>query len=149
MSHCYFENSFIVDLKILMIISISSTDCAEEVKGIEFTVTTLNCTQDQSNVVPEHRRKFSSLRKTGALSKAVRSKISKSFYSNSSNSKIEKAPNVEATTNSEKSCDVNLSGKDKAIANVPDAAQHLAVATTNKNDRSEKHKKRSKLCQLL
>lgn len=129
-------------------ISIEFLGCAEEVKGIEFTVTTLNCAQDQ-NVVPEQRRKFSSLRKTGALSKAVRSKISKSFYSNSSSNKIDKATNVQAATNSDKSSDVQLSSKEKATVNAPESTTNLATTPTSKTDKPEKHKKRSKLCQLL
>lgn len=120
------------------------TACAEEVKGIEFTVTTLNCTQDQHSIASEqHRRKFSSFRKTGALSKAVRSKISKSFYSNSNSNKIEKATNVQTSTNSDKTNDI----KDKSAANSMESAQNLATTPTNK--KPEKHKKRSKLCQLL
>lgn len=137
--------------------------CADEVKGIEFTVTTLNCTQDQNNVAPlEHRRKFSSLRKTGALSKAVRSKISKSFYSNSSGNKTEKSSQATTATSSpatttatgaagtnasDKSNDVQHSGKDKSTIKT-ESAMNLA-ASTNKTDKPEKHKKRSKLCQLL
>lgn len=135
--------------------------CADEVKGIEFTVTTLNCTQDQNNVAPlEHRRKFSSLRKTGALSKAVRSKISKSFYSNSSGNKSEKSTsNAQATTTSTaspaatnasvRSNDVQHSGKDKSTIKAESAMNLATAASTNKTDKPEKHKKRSKLCQLL
>lgn len=134
--------------------------CAEEVKGIEFTVTTLNCTQDQNNAAPGQRRKFSSLRKTGALSKAVRSKISKSFYSNSSSNKTEqKTASVQASTTAtsatntlDKANDVQASGKcsgkDKSAMKT-ESAINLATAPTNKTDKSEKHKKRSKLCQLL
>lgn len=116
-------------------------------KGIEFTVTTLNCAQDQNNAAPEHRRKFSSLRKTGALSKAVRSKISKSFYSNSSSNKPEKMANIPSSDH-EQINDIQISSREK----VPLCAEPTAtVATgmTTKSDKPEKHKKRSKLCQLL
>lgn len=134
--------------------------CADEVKGIEFTVTTLNCSQDQNNVAPlEQRRKFSSLRKTGALSKAVRSKISKSFYSNSSGSKTDKSTsNTQATSSpataaaknaSDKSNDVQHGGKDKSAIKTESAMNLATAASTNKTDKPEKHKKRSKLCQLL
>lgn len=125
-------------------------------------MTTLNCSQDQNNVVPEHRRKFSSLRKTGALSKAVRSKISKSFYSNSSSNKTEKATSnahatppssgaaaAAATYTSDKSNDVHHSGKDKSTIKTESAMNLATAASTNKTDKPEKHKKRSKLCQLL
>ncbi|XP_062561405.1 cGMP-specific 3',5'-cyclic phosphodiesterase isoform X3 [Armigeres subalbatus] len=57
----------------------------EALADIEFTVTTLNCAhpEDKTDTTPVHERKprFSSLRKTGALGKAVRNKLSKSVYS--------------------------------------------------------------------
>lgn len=125
-----------------------SVACADEVKGIEFTVTTLNCTQDQNNVAPnEQRRKFSSLRKTGALSKAVRSKISKSFYSNSSSNKADKLANVQASSDSEKICDIQFSSKEKTP--LCTEATTATIEKTPPITKSEKHKKRSKLCQLL
>lgn len=102
--------------------------CAEEVKGIEFTVTTLNCTQDQKNTAPEHRKKFSSLRKTGALSKAVRSKISKSFHNNSCSNKQEKASNV-PSSDCEKINDIQLSSKEKA----PISSETSAISSSNDN----------------
>ncbi|XP_065078537.1 cGMP-specific 3',5'-cyclic phosphodiesterase [Ochlerotatus camptorhynchus] len=56
----------------------------EALADIEFTVTTLNCAhpEDKTDTTPVHERKprFSSLRKTGALGKAVRNKLSKSVY---------------------------------------------------------------------
>ncbi|XP_055525606.1 cGMP-specific 3',5'-cyclic phosphodiesterase isoform X2 [Wyeomyia smithii] len=57
----------------------------EALADIEFTVTTLNCAahpEDKTETTPVHERKprFSSLRKTGALGKAVRNKLSKSVY---------------------------------------------------------------------
>ncbi|XP_031641164.1 cGMP-specific 3',5'-cyclic phosphodiesterase [Contarinia nasturtii] len=124
--------------------------CADEVKGIEFSITTLNCAQDQNNVVPEQRRKFSSLRKTGALSKAVRSKISKSFYSNSNSSKQDKSTtgNVQVS-DCEKISDIQFSGKEKTTV-CTEATTTMEKLPTNKtNEKFEKHKKRSKLCQLL
>ncbi|XP_055618671.1 cGMP-specific 3',5'-cyclic phosphodiesterase isoform X2 [Toxorhynchites rutilus septentrionalis] len=57
----------------------------EALADIEFTVTTLNCAhpEEKTDTTPVHERKprFSSLRKTGALGKAVRNKLSKSVYS--------------------------------------------------------------------
>lgn len=128
-----------------------SVACADEVKGIEFTVTTLNCAQDQNNVPSnEQRRKFSSLRKTGALSKAVRSKISKSFYSNSSSNKADKLANVQACSDSEKICDIQFSSKEKTpLCAEATTATIEKMPPTTKADKPEKHKKRSKLCQLL
>lgn len=117
----------------------------------------MNCVQDQNNVAPnEQRRKFSSLRKTGALSKAVRSKISKSFYSNSSSNKADKLANVQASSDNEKMCDIQFSSKEKTPcteATTTTTATITAMvektAPTTKSDKPEKHKKRSKLCQLL
>ncbi|XP_058464177.1 cGMP-specific 3',5'-cyclic phosphodiesterase isoform X3 [Malaya genurostris] len=61
----------------------------EALDDIEFTVTTLNCAthpEEKTDTTPIHERKprFSSLRKTGALGKAVRSKLSKSVYNSHS-----------------------------------------------------------------
>lgn len=116
----------------------------------------MNCAQDQNNVAPnEQRRKFSSLRKTGALSKAVRSKISKSFYSNSSSNKADKLANVQASSDSEKICDIQFSSKEKtplcseAATTATITAMVEKTTPTTKSDKPEKHKKRSKLCQLL
>lgn len=145
----------------LSLFEIDKLACAEEVKGIEFTVTTLNCTQDQTATTPEHRRKFSSLRKTGALSKAVRSKISKSFYNNSSSNKHkndkavitvtaledEKNSGMNATTNA----DTIEKSKQQTTCNTKSTAALTATTTTTATTitKAEKHKKRSKLCQLL
>lgn len=137
--------------------------CAEEVKGIEFTVTTLNCAQDQTvAATPEHRRKFSSLRKTGALSKAVRSKISKSFYNNSSSNKNknDKAVITVAASEDEKNSGANATStnvdiieksKQQITINTKTASTPTATTTTTTTTitKAEKHKKRSKLCQLL
>uniref|UniRef100_A0A182YGH8 Phosphodiesterase n=1 Tax=Anopheles stephensi TaxID=30069 RepID=A0A182YGH8_ANOST len=58
----------------------------EPLADIEFTVTTLNCAhpEEKTETTPVHERKprFSSLRKTGALGKAVRNKLSKSVHHN-------------------------------------------------------------------
>lgn len=117
---------------------------SEEVKDIEFTVTTLNCPQDSAT--PEHRRKFSSLRKTGALSKAVRSKISKSFYNNSSdNKRNDKTVITVAPLEDEK----NNGEATETDANKLAMTTKSANTTTSTATKTEKHKKRSKLCQLL
>lgn len=116
-------------------------------KDIEFTVTTLNCAQDAGT--PEHRRRFSSLRKTGALSKAVRSKISKSFHNNSSDNKrndktvITVVPLDDEKNNSDaRETDANK------LATKSSSTISTSTATSN-TAKVEKHKKRSKLCQLL
>lgn len=129
---------------------------SEEVKDIEFTVTTLNCPQDAGT--PEQRRKFSSLRKTGALSKAVRSKISKSFYHNSSDNKKNDRTAVITVTplDDEKNNDGDHTDSQTDATKLPmgnnsksSASSTITMTTTMNANKSEKHKKRSKLCQLL
>lgn len=144
-------------------------------KGIEFTVTTLNC-QHEVATTPERRRRFSSLRKTGALSKAVRSKISKSFYTIPSDNikKNDKtvitvtapavsAVSVAAAAEDEKNKRSMGDGDDnnvadtkkapmtstKSTSSVSTTTTAAATATTNAKTDKEKRKKRSKLCQLL
>lgn len=128
-----------------------SIACAEEVKGIEFTVTTLNCAQDQGNHAPEQRHRFSSMRKTGALSKVVRSKISKSFYhTTSSNNKNEKLSHTNSCTENEKLKESESIGKIKSTSNASKSNTQLTTTTTATTViAGGKNKKRSKLCQLL
>lgn len=130
---------------------------ADEVKGIEFTVTTLNC-QHEVATTPEPRRRFSSLRKTGALSKAVRSKISKSFYTipSENNKKNDKNVIAVAATDDEKSkrstadSDDNIDTKKMPLATTKSASSlSTATSASNAKPEKEKRKKRSKLCQLL
>lgn len=119
---------------------------ADEVKGIEFTVTTLNCAHDQSNTnPPEQRQRFSSMRKTGALSKIVRSKISKSFHHSShSAAKSDKSSNNPSNVDAEttKLKESESMGKIKGSSGTKATTPTTVVPT-------EKNKKRSKLCQLL
>lgn len=57
--------------------------CSDEVKDIEFTVTTLNCSHNEtSDSTPERKPRWSSLKKPGVLSKVVRQRLSKSLYLN-------------------------------------------------------------------
>lgn len=110
--------------------------CPAEVKDIEFTVTTLNCTHHEPEVSPHRRRKFNSLRKTGALSKAVRSRLSKSFYSSSN-------PDNRKADGSTTSQAIRSASAEKP-SEKSENDQKAAVAI-----KSEKLKKRSKLCLLL
>lgn len=150
-------------------LSLFQTACSEEVKGIEFTVTTLNCPQEQNT--PEPRRKFSSLRKTGGLSKVVRSKISKSFYNSNSdhnNKKNDKNVITVATSEDEKNNGSGMNATATTTAAITATGATAAAnatntitttnttttssttpTTTHTGNKSEKHKKRSKLCQLL
>lgn len=132
---------------------------SEGVKDIEFTVTTLNCPAESGT--PEQRRRFSSLRKTGALSKAVRSKISKSFYnsSNSENKKNDRTVITVTPLDDEKINGNETTETDAnklAVGNKSTTSTTTITMTTNvagsisaAPSKVEKHKKRSKLCQLL
>lgn len=112
-------------------------------------MTTLNCAQDQSTA-PESRRKFNSLRKTGALSKAVRSKLSKSFYSNSSsNNANEKVPNIQNSSESEKISQTESIDKPKHPNPKIKSTKSISTTASPTQFKQEKVKKRSKLCQLL
>lgn len=128
---------------------------ADEVKGIEFTVTTLNC-QHEVSKTPEPRRRFSSLRKTGALSKAVRSKISKSFYTipSDNNKKNDRTVITVAAAEDEKNnrpiadCDDMKKTQMTTTKSASSLSTAPTTTSTAKPDK-EKRKKRSKLCQLL
>ncbi|XP_058056137.1 cGMP-specific 3',5'-cyclic phosphodiesterase [Anopheles bellator] len=76
----------------------------EPLADIEFTVTTLNCAHpdEKTETTPVHERKprFSSLRKTGALGKAVRNKLSKSVHHNSTTA--DRPPSIASQSGSAK-----------------------------------------------
>lgn len=125
---------------------------ADEVKGIEFTVTTLNC-QHEVSTTPEPRRRFSSLRKTGALSKAVRSKISKSFYTipSDNNKKNDRTVITVAAAEDEKNNRPIADTNETSMTTTKSASSLSTAPTTTNNAKpdKEKRKKRSKLCSLL
>uniref|UniRef100_A0A182N5N0 Phosphodiesterase n=1 Tax=Anopheles dirus TaxID=7168 RepID=A0A182N5N0_9DIPT len=77
----------------------------ESLADIEFTVTTLNCAHpdEKTETTPVHERKprFSSLRKTGALGKAVRNKLSKSVHHNAGGN--DRPPSIASQPGSTKS----------------------------------------------
>ncbi|XP_040152060.1 cGMP-specific 3',5'-cyclic phosphodiesterase [Anopheles arabiensis] len=79
----------------------------EPLADIEFTVTTLNCAhpEDKTETTPVHERKprFSSLRKTGALGKAVRNKLSKSVHHNAPATGSERPSSIVSQPGSTKS----------------------------------------------
>uniref|UniRef100_A0AAG5CWJ9 Phosphodiesterase n=1 Tax=Anopheles atroparvus TaxID=41427 RepID=A0AAG5CWJ9_ANOAO len=77
----------------------------EPLADIEFTVTTLNCAlhpDERTETTPVHERKprFSSLRKTGALGKAVRNKLSKSVHHNANASTDGRPPSIASQSGS-------------------------------------------------
>uniref|UniRef100_A0A182P8X7 Phosphodiesterase n=1 Tax=Anopheles epiroticus TaxID=199890 RepID=A0A182P8X7_9DIPT len=79
----------------------------EPLADIEFTVTTLNCAhpEEKTETTPVHERKprFSSLRKTGALGKAVRNKLSKSVHHNAAAPGSERPSSIVSQPGSTKS----------------------------------------------
>ncbi|XP_055677108.1 cGMP-specific 3',5'-cyclic phosphodiesterase isoform X2 [Lutzomyia longipalpis] len=106
--------------------------CTEEIKDIEFTVTTLNCVHnEESSPSHEKHRRFNSLRKSNALSKAVRNRLSKSLYCSNSN---KKDPIDDDTSDTAAEGTKTTPPKE---------------ATKKPGERSKGHKKRTHLCLLL
>lgn len=113
---------------------------AEDLTDIEFTLTTLNCptkehNSDATNQSEIRRTRFSSLKKSSALSKVVRTKLSKTIHSSSSMQTLEKEDDK-----------LSISAKDEFCAELP-----IKVPEESKKE-SEKikpQKRKSKLCLLL
>ncbi|XP_073817223.1 phosphodiesterase 6 [Musca autumnalis] len=134
----------------------------EEIKDIEFTVTTLNCHQQQQQhsddtSTPEHHRGISrlSMKKTGgALGKAVKSKLTKTLYNSMDGSKPKTSLKLLETHASE-----DLEDKSPTSPSQPtgppvgstgqmSASSSISSSCTT-NSMTDKNKKRSKLCSLL
>lgn len=135
----------------------------EEIKDIEFTVTTLNCQHasagggggdSNDNSTPEHRgSRFSSMKKTGALGKVVRSKLSKTLY-NSMDGVKPKTPlkpllDVQSTTDIFKDKDSKLSTSTSHQDGSGTNLDRSPTSPQSSNTIPDKSKKRSKLCALL
>ncbi|XP_017486581.1 PREDICTED: cGMP-specific 3',5'-cyclic phosphodiesterase isoform X2 [Rhagoletis zephyria] len=131
--------------------------CAdEEIKDIEFTVTTLNCHPQQQHgddaSTPEHHRGSTrlSIKKTGALGKAVRSKLTKTLYNSMDGVKQKSSFKLLDTHVSE-----DLDDKSPTSPSQPTAAGpgHISASSSTSSagtvGTAEKSKKRSKLCSLL
>ncbi|XP_017100763.2 cGMP-specific 3',5'-cyclic phosphodiesterase isoform X2 [Drosophila bipectinata] len=144
--------------------------CAdEEIKDIEFTVTTLNCNQSQQSQhgsedshTPEHQRSGSrlSMKKTGALGKAVRSKLSKTLYNSMDGSKPKTSLKLLESHVSE-----DMDDKSPTSPSQPQASGSMGRMSASSSTSSaggqgqcqmaaagqaqDKSKKRSKLCALL
>uniref|UniRef100_A0A1A9WNF2 Phosphodiesterase n=1 Tax=Glossina brevipalpis TaxID=37001 RepID=A0A1A9WNF2_9MUSC len=137
----------------------------EDIKDIEFTVTTLNCNQQQQqqqqqhaddSSTPEHQRSISrlSIKKTGAIGKAVKSKLTKTLYTSmDGNVKPKTTLKILETHVSEDSDD-----KSPTTPLQPPSASNLqsSISTSSSVSSSgttasttEKNKKLSKLCALL
>ncbi|XP_041449504.1 cGMP-specific 3',5'-cyclic phosphodiesterase isoform X2 [Drosophila obscura] len=136
--------------------------CAdEEIKDIEFTVTTLNCNQQaQQNVAgaggddshtPEHQRSGSrlSMKKTGALGKAVRSKLSKTLYNSMDGSKPKTSLKLLESHVSEDMDDKSPTSPSQPHAGGSVGRMSASSSTSSAGTVVDKSKKRSKLCSLL
>ncbi|XP_037950287.1 cGMP-specific 3',5'-cyclic phosphodiesterase [Teleopsis dalmanni] len=125
--------------------------CAdEEIKDIEFTVTTLNCHQQQhsDDTTPEHHRGGSrlSIKKTGALGKVVRSKLTKSLYNSMDGVKPKTSLKLLESHVSEDLEDKSPTSPSQAVA----GSGHMSTSSsTSSAGIVDKTKKRSKLCALL
>ncbi|XP_017047072.1 cGMP-specific 3',5'-cyclic phosphodiesterase [Drosophila ficusphila] len=129
----------------------------EEIKDIEFTVTTLNCNQQsqhgsEDSHTPEHQRSGSrlSMKKTGALGKAVRSKLSKTLYNSMDGSKPKTSLKLMESHVSE-----DMDDKSPTSPSQPQASGSMGRMSASSSTSSaggqmvDKSKKRSKLCALL
>lgn len=138
----------------------------EEIKDIEFTVTSLNCAShhsDSGNVSeasPRRRHRFSSLRKTGALSKVMRSRLSRSFYSHCDRKKTEAAAAQASMMRPTQSAHLpdtlpedQTNGHQTCLLSTTLGTDDPSTSGTDQNVTShattEKHKKRTKLCVAL
>lgn len=126
-------------------------DCRdEEIKDIEFTVTTLNCHQHSDDTTPEHQRGSSrlSMKKTGALGKAVRSKLTKTLYNSMDGVKPKSSIKLLESHTSEDLDDKSPTSPSQQPAGMQHG-QMSASSSTSSAGMSDKTKKRSKLCALL
>ncbi|XP_075148817.1 phosphodiesterase 6 [Haematobia irritans] len=128
----------------------------EDIKDIEFTVTTLNCHQHSDDTsTPEHQRGISrlSMKKTGALGKAVKSKLTKTLYNSMDGAKPKTSLKLLETHASE-----DLDDKSPTSPSQPPGAVgstgHMSTSSSissacTTHSVTDKNKKRSKLCALL
>lgn len=113
---------------------------AEDLNDIEFTLTTLNCTTKEQNSEvsnqPEMRRtRFSSLKKSAALSKVVRTKLSKTIHSSSSMQTLEKEDDKLSNSAKEECC--------------PEPPIKVPEESKKEAEKIKPPKRKSKLCLLL
>ncbi|CAD6993237.1 unnamed protein product [Ceratitis capitata] len=129
--------------------------CAdEEIKDIEFTVTTLNCHVhgDDATGTPEHQRGSTrlSIKKTGALGKAVRSKLTKTLYNSMDGVKQKSSFKLLDSHVSEDLDDKSPTSPSQPMVTGPG---HISASSSTSSagtvGTADKSKKRSKLCSLL
>lgn len=129
---------------------------ANEIGDIEFTVCELNChnTQHDEQTSPVHERKprFSSFKKSGALSKAVRSKLNLSKSSTQSTEKQNSCGESYSFDHDNKSENVNT--ENGSAAKIDTDKEHSTSSGSGSASSTKSHptkvtKKKSKLCLLL
>jgi len=114
-------------------------------------VTTLNCTQqdhhaDGSNT-PEHQRNRLSIKKTGALGKAVRSKLTKTLYNSMDGIKPKSSLKLlDSHVSEDHQDDKSPTSPSQPPSNM---GRMSASSSTSSAGNADKSKKRSKLCSLL
>lgn len=136
--------------KIFVILFSKFVANANERGDIEFTVCELNChTNHHDDVSPVHERKprFSSLRKSGALGKAVRNKLNLSKSSSSTQSTEKQSIHGESSSfENERS-----ESKDESVTKEihEQSSAKPPIATKPPQPINKVAKKKSKLCLLL
>ncbi|KAG5672291.1 hypothetical protein PVAND_002428 [Polypedilum vanderplanki] len=125
---------------------------ANEIGDIEFTVCELNCSNaqqndEQSSPVHERKPRFSSFKKSGALSKAVRSKLNLSKSSTQSTEKQNSCP--ESSSFDHDNRQESISAENGNSSAKSDSIQEQSSTGSNKSHPTKVTKKKSKLCLLL
>lgn len=130
--------------------------CADEdIKDIEFTVTTLNCHQQQHSddtSTPEHHRGISrlSMKKTGAIGKAVKSKLTKTLYNSMDGVKPKNSLKLLETHVSEDLDDKSPTSPSQPPCSTGQISASSSISSScTTTSATDKNKKRSKLCALL
>lgn len=129
-------------ISLALILSLPAIDRGD----IEFTVCELNChnaqQDDQGSPVHERKPRFSSFKKSGAISKAVRNKLNLSKSSTQS-------------TEKQNSCNESSSFEHEKLESAENGTlkesneQSSASSSSSKSHPSKVQKKKSKLCLLL
>ncbi|CAH1730741.1 unnamed protein product [Chironomus riparius] len=126
---------------------------SNEIGDIEFTVCELNCHNaqhdDQTSPVHERKPRFSSFKKSGALSKAVRSKLN---LSKSSTQSTEKQNSCGESSSFDHDKFENNNTENGSAAKIDSTIQEhssSSSATSAKSHPTKVTKKKSKLCLLL
>lgn len=135
--------------------------CADDdIKDIEFTVTTLNChaqSHSDDTSTPEHQRSGGSrlsIKKTGALGKAVKSKLTKTLYNSMDGVKPKTSLKLLETHVSEdlqddRSPTSPSQAPTGSVGSTGQMSTSSSISSQCTTASADKGKKRSKLCALL